>query len=376
MAVVDQKKPLPLWKVLHSLRGVAILGVLFSHASSVAKFSFGGYGSMENYHSSLLWILMIQIPGYCVPLFLFLSGHFLATTSHSWKAIYKRVKKLFIPFFFWSLVKWLWDIRIFFFTLKYPKWGWSLWEFLARLLTGETHIGYFFFVLVFQWYFLARWVVPLARKKPGSALAGALLLQLLCSLFNYFSVFTFNGPGGEPFVLLRFLFPLYAFYPVLGIVAGTNSKRFSRFFEKIKGFIFPAGLVAFILVFIESVLVYNAVESRPCFNLKSAYHFSMAEWKLSYELWGLLSIFLFILIFRYKVPSSRLYNTINSEAYPLFLLNGPTIMLLKFVMDKVNLLLPVGLIFVIVLFCECAVPLLVVSIIRRRFSILKWMIGE
>ena len=375
MDTKTSKKPLPLWKVLHSLRGIAILGVLLSHAASVVKFA-GEHYIPTNFSVSLLWIILIQIPGYCVPLFLFLSGHFLATTSHTWKAIFNRLKKLFIPFLFWSLFAWFWNVRAFFFTFEFPEWGWTPKEFFIRLITGNTHLGYFFFVLIFQWYLLARWIVPWTKKSPAKALTIALLVQVCCSLFNYYSVFNFAGSGKEPILILRYLFILYPFYIILGIVVGLYPKSFSEFFSRIKTIIPILSIIIFFLVLIESEVFYNILKSSLKVKPKYAYHFSMAEWKFSYELWGLAGIFFFILLFRYKIPNSKLYKSINSEAYPLFLLNGPTIILLNYSIQKLDINPPKGLLFFIVLGVEIFFPLLVVNIIRKRFKILKWMIGE
>ncbi|HOT47087.1 MAG TPA: acyltransferase family protein [Spirochaetota bacterium] len=98
------KKLNQLWKVLPNLRGLAIICVIIAHSSLSVLIA-------RNVESTLLldyyilpnefWVVIDELPAFCVPLFFFLAGHFLGNSFETWKAVWNGLQKLLYPYLFY-----------------------------------------------------------------------------------------------------------------------------------------------------------------------------------------------------------------------------------------------------------------------------------
>ncbi len=277
---------LPLWKVFPNLRGAAILAVVFTHAVvyyQVRTFSWHPDAAKGKAWLGLFflptpfWSALHELSSFAVPLFLFLSGHFLALSPHGGKAVWERVKKLLLPYLFWSLVAW---------GLSWRKGeGWSLLSFLRLLREGDTVAPYWFIVLLLQYYLLAPWLVPLVKKRPVPALWAGVLLNLSISAWNYNSALGWNS-AGYPLCY----FPSLIFYVVLGIWAGLYPGRLKAVLESFKPAVLGALLaVSAVLLVGETSFLIN--EMRGTGEFMRSMLFGYSHWKFFSLPFSLLAIF-------------------------------------------------------------------------------------
>jgi hypothetical protein len=345
----------PLWKICANLRGVAIIGVLVNHAfilyrtyamNAAGILSVRLGGTQLDFDNPIVSI-GLQLPGYCVPLFLFLAGYSAALSKNTWLAIGQRIKSLLYPFLFWSFFAWFW-FAFWAWYGKSPQYSWPVLDFLTRLATGNTQGGYFFFILIFQWYVLSKWVVPFVQMRPRTALLVALSIMVASAIINYSSVMGFlipMRPAGyrewnQVMVIPRYIPFLYAAYPVLGMYAGFNDRSIKKVLDWRWPYFAIALIVsAFALVF-ESGYLFHLLTVLGYSPVSSA-HFSIADWRLSYHLWSFVAVFALAALFRRRIPTSRIYKWVNKNAFILFLLNGPSLLLLD---RLIRLLIKVGFI--------------------------------
>jgi hypothetical protein len=332
----------PLWKIFANLRGAAIIGVLVNHAfilyrtyalNVAGTLSVGLGGTQLDFNNPVVSI-GLQLPGYCVPLFLFLAGYSAALSKNTWLAIGQRIKSLLFPYLVWSFFAWGW-FAFWAWYGKTPQFSWPVTDFLARLVTGNTQAGYFFFILIFEWYALSRWVVPFVKVRPRTALLVAGAIMVASAIFNYISVTGFPlhlGAGGyrewnQVWIIPRWVPLLYAAYPVLGMYAAFNDQPIKKILDVRWPYFVAALVVSALALVAESGYLYHLL-SFLGYSPQTATHFSIADWRLSYHLWSLVAVFAFAALFRRRIPGSKLYAWINKNAFILFLLNGPCVLLL------------------------------------------------
>jgi hypothetical protein len=373
-----------LWKIFANLRGVAIIGVLINHAFLLYSAYASNMGGIHNLNiegfslgfNAPVITFGLQFQGFCVPLFLFLAGYSAALSPQSWLSIGQRIKNLMLPFIFWSVFAWIW----FAFWAWYgrsPQYSWSVTDFLTRLITGNTQGGYFFFIQIFLLYILFRWIVPLVKQRPTVALFIAFAIQISCMVFNYGSVIGFPlqfRPAGyrdwyQVMVIHRYDPLLYAAFTVLGIYAAFNDQRIKKLLDLPPWvFMIATGVSGFALI-LENGYLFHLLTDLGYSSISSA-HFSKSEWIMSYELWGLVVIFAVSAWFRRRIPVSRLYKRINNNAFELFLLNGPCLLLLDRVFRLFNkiglsMVFKSSLLIIVIFAYELLAPALFCFLVER-----------
>ena len=103
----------PLWQVSGSLRGVAILCVVVSHAAFYGVMRprlWSGEAAVVAAPFGIpwqtvmpFWVVVGELTRVGVPLFLVISGQFIASFPQTRRTILKLIDKLVWPFLFWSL---------------------------------------------------------------------------------------------------------------------------------------------------------------------------------------------------------------------------------------------------------------------------------
>ena len=191
-----------LWKELRDLRGVAIIGVVVAHSAIRILIARSGAGEMNSRSHLFLngfWEVCHDLMSYSVPLFFFISGHFLGDVPSSWMAVWHRVRRLLYPYLFWS-------ICYFFVTWIRGRGEVTVSGFLIELAQGRVSVYWFIFLLM-QYYVLAKWLSPAVRRWPRRTLTLALLLQIGVSIWNYLVWHSLLAPqaGGQE---LSALYPM------------------------------------------------------------------------------------------------------------------------------------------------------------------------
>jgi hypothetical protein len=377
-----EKERNPLWKVFLNLRGLAIIGVMVAHSSSICKHHSDLndspillyiFGEFFRYVTPTISAGQI-IPGYCVPMFLFLAGYTAAITNQNWRAIGERIKMLSFPFFFWSLMHWAWT-GFFYLKSNRVEQAWSIQDFLIYLITGETQSGYFFFILIFQWYILAHWIVPLIRSTPMMCIITAAIIQTICMVYNYFAVYhltpsTIQAACESPLhiiIIERYIFILYPLYPILGMAAASYANITKKILDLPRLIYYLIALLSIMFLFYELGIT-NYKLFKIGYSITSIDRFSKAEWLISYEIWGLIATILLASIFRTRIPTSKAYQWLNKNSYTLFLLNGPCLLLINRLLWKIcslGVVFPFYFLFFIVLFYEMLAPYFFIVLIKK-----------
>ena len=310
------RRVLPLWKVFPILRGKAILAVVLTHGIvtyQVQVFQKGGWTSKGDawlgafFLPTPVWSILHELCSFAVPLFLFLSGHYLALSPHGRKVVWERVKKLLYPYIFWSLVAW---------GLSWKKGdGWGVLHFLHLVLEGDAVSPYWFIILLLQYYLLAPWLVALVRKRPGAALAGAAVLQFGVTAWNYYAALG-RGAAGYPLCY----FPSLAFYVVLGIWAGLYPSRLKGILDKLKMPIL-APLLALSAVFLVGETSFLVARMRENGGIMRAMLFGYSHWKVFCFPFSILAVFFLLELNRKRGFKAAWLRAAGRNAFTIYLVH-------------------------------------------------------
>lgn len=160
-----------------ALRGLAIVGVVTIHASG---------SGIQVVHETLDYYLTIfwrNFWNFSVPLFLSISGYFLAKKSFSclsdfWSFLNKQIPRVYWPLLFWSFL-WL------FLAIAHNA---SVYSELVKLVTFQSSGPYYFIALIVQYYLLLPILKHLADFK-GLVISIVLSLFMTCIIFytRYFT---------------------------------------------------------------------------------------------------------------------------------------------------------------------------------------------
>jgi len=211
------------------LRGVAIVGVIGIHAFWV----YQDYLKEAGMSMFDLNIFVRQLIGCCVPMFLALSGFFLANKDvSSWKKyslfLRKQVMRVYIPclvfslpFLYWGISK-SWGINDSFIEVCTKRWlickeGGILNNLLYYLVCAK---GVFYFAaVVIQFYLLLPLMQWMARKKMAG-LGIAFSISLISTIILYYIVYI--AQINLSLILYGGLFPFWTLYFVLGVYYGKG----------------------------------------------------------------------------------------------------------------------------------------------------------
>ena len=142
-----------------AFRGIAIICVVAIH-SIVGSENF----SHSNWNFYFIFIYR-QLLNFAVPAFLFISGYWVAKENFNNLKEYKfflnkRLKKVLVPYFFWSLFAILLSITLFGFDLSSKT-------IIYKLLTGGAMGPYYFLLLIAQLYIITPILIYLLNKQSN-----------------------------------------------------------------------------------------------------------------------------------------------------------------------------------------------------------------
>lgn len=338
---VPHDTPVSILKTMLPLRGAAILLVVLAHAVIMMLAAEANIVPDAVLTPDLLglWRLaspaksvILELCACAVPIFLFLSGYYTLSTPQTWKAIWSSCRKLLIPMTTWSLLAW---------ALSWRKGnGWTVPQFVEKFFFGTTQTGYFFIILIIQFYVLAKWLIPAVTARPLTTLAIAAAIQLAVHAYDYLFLFS-ELRIIEPIAwILRVqafpeqLFPRFLVSFTLGIWASRSGDRFRNIItERYKVVLFAAFVAALVLIIERGVLFRYAfaVLGKSAFEATAL---TWAGWKIGMALWTLAAIFLFFGWFQRRVPMKSLLDTLGKYSFQIFLLHGPILDLTRTIIHK------------------------------------------
>jgi fucose 4-O-acetylase-like acetyltransferase len=365
-------------KTMLPLRGLAILLVVLAHASigmlaaetslapeaDIATLAIGSWQIAAFWNSILL-----ELCRCAVPLFLFLSGYYLLSTPRTWKAVWSTCRKLIVPMLVWSLAGWA-------FSWRKGFGGWSPLEFLNRLVTGNTQLGYFFIILLVQYYMLSMWLFPAMARKPRSLLALAIALQLGTHLYDYAYHLSRVGvlaPMKSIFqygYVPEYLFPRFMLSFTLGIWVAHATQRFKAIIVETYRSVVLLSCAAALLLVVERGFLYSFGRESLGMNAFEATAFSWVEWKLTTALWTTAALFLLFGAFQKRIPIQGILEHLGKHALQIFLLHGIVLDITKMFLYKYfSNYRFYGLAGTVTsLIAGIIVPLMIIKIIRKMVS--------
>ncbi len=225
------------------LRGMAIIGVLIGHSSGVGE---GFEATSFDFIGTVLLRLVIN---FCVPLFLALSGFFLANKkvekSKDYKGfIKKQIPRVLVPYIIWSF---LYSMMTFFN-------GADINTIIEKFLTFQSSAPMYFIFLIIQYYLLLPILKKLANNK-GLILSAA--ISLTCGLLIiYFREYTSIK---LPLVVFAGFFPTYLVFFVLGLYLRNNKINLTNHQ------LIPLVILFYLLSCLETYILYTKFS-----NIKTA----------------------------------------------------------------------------------------------------------
>ncbi len=197
------------------MRGFAILGIVLLHVTS---YTLGSAGTSLT--AFKVGLTLNQLVRFSLPLFLVISGFSLACNYdrsaglNFTSFVGKRIKAVFVPYLFWSLVYFLFYVIILekvpvgvkvtgLDSLSLNRLAFVT-VFLKNLLFGWNYVHLYFVILIFQFYLIYPFVI---RKLSGSRFQKPILIVSVIAyacLLVY--LFYFRKPTGN------FIFDIFVRY--------------------------------------------------------------------------------------------------------------------------------------------------------------------
>lgn len=189
------------------LRGLAIIGVVAIHSSGTGL-HFAE--NSVNFHFTVLWRNLLN---FSVPMFLAISGYFLADKpvanyNDYFTFIKKQVPRVYVPLLFWSLA---------WFGLAVLVQNKSILHEVVKLLAFQSSGPYYFIALIIQYYLLLPILNRFANK---SGLVIAVIASISTTgLIFYFRYYT---DIKLPLIIYAGNFVTWAMFFVLGLYLGST----------------------------------------------------------------------------------------------------------------------------------------------------------
>ena len=244
------------------LRGIAIVAVVAIHAIPWQYYQKYGYMSYR------------QLLNFCVPMFFFMSGYWMAqktigTLKEYGLFLRKRFLRILVPYVFWSFVYIGYEV------VKTHEI--SMAQVLQKLLTGQAcfptnHL--YFIVVIAQFYSLTPLLMFINRKK---------YLIILVILFNMIWLYILNSIRlsgywscyNQHFLVHGPFYSWIVFYQVGLLIGGLHKKLFVQ--RKFLLFILPAILVSLAISAIDAIYILSAYrdwQTAACFLRYSSFLYS------------------------------------------------------------------------------------------------------
>ncbi len=183
------------------LRGLAIIGVVAIHSAGI------GYQFQDTSIQFIGTVIWRQLINFSVPLFLAISGYFLAKKIVENKKDYfsfirKQIPRVLIPYILWSIL---------YLGINMIR-GAELQSILFKFFTFQSAVPFYFIILIIQYYLLLPVMKKLATSK-GLIISTTISIAscLIIFYFRYYTNFDL------PLFVYAGVFPTWMIFFVLGI---------------------------------------------------------------------------------------------------------------------------------------------------------------
>lgn len=294
-----------------ALRGIAMILVVFHHAVDLTKMEVAraGIAPLSGVVNTLLIVPLYELGIYAVPLFLFVSGAFMAYAAKgepptvSWMVVRNAIKRLVWPYLIWSIILY---VEVFFHYGEVH----TIPEYIKKLIIGSP---FNFVPLLFFFYLVSPLMARWGQGWRGLLLVTAIgLVQLV--------VMNIEAPG-----ILGFYFPYwtptnvpviggtlaqFAVYFPLGLVYSMNAKAINPRLQR-----WQRSLLFIILVLfaIHLLHIYGAIRIPVMQYIAAA-----------------VALLYTPLIDRKAIPQVRRVELVSKHSYGLYLMHFVFIDLLLF----------------------------------------------
>ncbi len=270
------------------LRGLAIIGVVAIHSSgSGLQFS----EQSINFNFTVLWRNMFN---FAVPIFIAISGFFLAKKSIKNSLEYiafqrKQIPRVYIPLLVWSSVWFAFSVIV------YKS---SFINELFKIATFQSSDTFYFIALIIQYYLLLPILQKLATTK-------GLIFSIFLSISMTWVIFylRYYTEINLPLIFYAGNFPTWLMFFVLGLCLGSNAiKRISN---------------KYLIIFIVLFYLISCVESYVLISLFSQSGDSVSAVKSSSFIYSF-----FLIIFLFNNPSlikSKLLKHLGDVSFGVYL---------------------------------------------------------
>lgn len=304
------------------LNGLAILGVVCHHAAgwgytamfwwadryrAVSVPNFDQVGTLPYY--ALRTIQQITI--FAVPSFLFMSGFFISYIGRgnratvSWKPVVARLKFILIPYLIWSVVIFagngLQGIR------------YSPVKCLWQLVSGSAVPAYWYVPLLFQFYLLSPFLLPVAKTRGKLFLLAAALLQVGALGSMYLALWLPDSVALDAMIRLTpgWSFVRWAFFFASGVFCGFRIGKLKQWLSRLPW----TSLLVLVLLGLLSVLEAEAL-SR---NFAQAPF--IGQLKLSSTLYAIVFVVCFLRFARMPTRFAAILDYLGKRSYGIYLLH-------------------------------------------------------
>lgn len=306
------------------LNGLAILTVVVGHAAAYGwqamflwtdRYRDVAVPNFDQLDTLPYFVTMAirQLVVFAVPAFYFVSGYFIAflakglNTRLTWAMVAPRIKVLLIPFVIWTVFRFV---------------------LLMRLPTSlnEVLMPYHFIPVLIQFFLLAPFIVPMAKRRWGLLLLWAALIQVGIIALRYceflFSVALPNGVQLSSF-LPGWLFLAWPFYFPLGAVAGFHLEKFKVQLLRLRW-----GLLAgTVLLASLAIAEYHFVD-----RLNGNEWIGPHSPGLARPLFVLAFLLTFLAFHQVPLPFSRIFTHLGAKSLGIYLGNIPAIYVIAVMM--------------------------------------------
>lgn len=283
-----------------ALRGIAMLLVVFHHAVDLTEMAVvrAGLAPFSGIGKTLLIVPFYELGIYAVPLFLFVSGAFMAYAAKgnpptlSWTIVRNSLKRLLWPYLIWSVLVY---ILVYFHhgELNSPT------EYVKKLIIGSP---FDFVPLLFFFYLLSPLLARWGRGRQGLFLVlGIGLAQLVIMNIEAPGILGFRFPGWMPanVPVLGTTLAQYAIYFPLGLVYSMNATAVNPVLGRWKR---PLFLLALALFLVHMLYSYGFIHAPIVQYVAAA-----------------VAILYTPLINRASIPQVRRVELISKHSYGLYL---------------------------------------------------------
>jgi surface polysaccharide O-acyltransferase-like enzyme len=303
---------------LYILTGLAIIAVILNHAAgwgftamfwwvnrytSLTPPNFDQIGSFSYY----FLVVLKQLTTFSVPVFLFVSGFFVAYASRSVdnqsKFITRRIQNLLIPYLFWSCFLFIIDFS--------QSTGHRLINYTWSLLTGGASPAYYYIPVICQLYILSPWIVSLAKRRLKLLLIITMILHFGSLSLNYLNIL-YNIP-----VIPAWLFPGWMLFFSIGVISGFKLEQFKKTLLRIK-----FSLLLFLLIF-----TFLAILEPETIYRVTGKDFRGGPELLSTQLYAITFILAFLAYEKSPIPFAKFLNLLSSKTYGIYLAHPMALLL-------------------------------------------------